>query len=242
MMASNILSRLLPSGTDVPSIYEDTTRHDRPTGAPRDGYHVGPGIDEENLGERFQDRDLEDVLADAAHSRITTESTAFLPQTSARRLAARQQYASRYKPRRARYSPTRSNSLDEDDDVPESLLLEGRRLLGAAAEQAERRHKDSAQTEDLPSPVPGLSTQGANVQWEATRAAQPLHEEGCSEGASQQPAQRIGHYALIVDPKEREMWRWTNVQNLDVFLTDVYAYYRDHGIWSILLSRALNLL
>ena len=38
------------------------------------------------------------------------------------------------------------------------------------------------------------------------------------------------------------MWRWTNVQNLDNFLNDVYNYYIGKGIWSILLARVLNLL
>jgi len=242
MMASNILSRLLPSGTDVPSIYDDTRQRDRRTSTSSAEHAVGSGIDEENLGERFHDRDLENMLADAAHSRMMTESAAFLPQANARRPTTRQQPGSKYKPRWARRSPARDNSLDEDDNVPESLLLEGGRLSGAAAGQVGRRHRPGAPSEDLPPPVPGPSTQDVKTQWESARTVQPLHGDEPGAAAASQQSRRARSNALIADPKEREMWRWTNVQNLDVFLTDVYAYYRDHGIWSILLSRTLNLL
>lgn len=37
------------------------------------------------------------------------------------------------------------------------------------------------------------------------------------------------------------MWRWSNVANLDKFLGEVYAYYRGHGIWSIMLARGIKL-
>jgi autophagy-related protein 9 len=38
------------------------------------------------------------------------------------------------------------------------------------------------------------------------------------------------------------MWRWANVEDLDNFLKDVYTYFLGNGIWSILLTRVLNLL
>jgi autophagy-related protein 9 len=43
-------------------------------------------------------------------------------------------------------------------------------------------------------------------------------------------------------PKDKAMWRWANVENLDNFLKEVYVYYLGNGIWCILLSRTLNLL
>jgi len=48
--------------------------------------------------------------------------------------------------------------------------------------------------------------------------------------------------AIVVDPSERAMWKWSNVEDLDNFLIDVYDYYLGNGIWSIILSRFLNLL
>ena len=47
---------------------------------------------------------------------------------------------------------------------------------------------------------------------------------------------------VIGDPKEKALWRWANVQNLDYFLLDVYDYFVGNGIWSILLNRVLSLL
>ncbi|KAI9023081.1 autophagy protein Apg9-domain-containing protein [Phycomyces nitens] len=41
---------------------------------------------------------------------------------------------------------------------------------------------------------------------------------------------------------DRAIWRWTNVQNLDVFFQRVYDYYQGKGIYCILLGRLLNLL
>ncbi len=46
----------------------------------------------------------------------------------------------------------------------------------------------------------------------------------------------------MMDPKERALWMWANVENLDNFLQDVYDYFLGNGIWSVLLSRLLNLL
>lgn len=45
-----------------------------------------------------------------------------------------------------------------------------------------------------------------------------------------------------LDPCERALWNWVNVYNLDAFLQEVYVYYEGKGIYSIALSRLLNLL
>ncbi|KAK4700840.1 autophagy-related protein 9, partial [Phenoliferia sp. Uapishka_3] len=42
--------------------------------------------------------------------------------------------------------------------------------------------------------------------------------------------------------RERALWRWINVEDLDSFLQEVYLYYVGKGVWAISLSRALNLL
>lgn len=38
------------------------------------------------------------------------------------------------------------------------------------------------------------------------------------------------------------MYRWANVQNLDIFIGEVYNYYLGAGLWCILLDRVLHLL
>ena len=45
-----------------------------------------------------------------------------------------------------------------------------------------------------------------------------------------------------LDEYEKALWNWVNVYNLDAFLQDVYSYYEGNGIYSIALSRGLNLL
>lgn len=45
-----------------------------------------------------------------------------------------------------------------------------------------------------------------------------------------------------LDEYEKALWNWVNVYNLDAFLQEVYAYYEGNGLYSIALSRGLNLL
>lgn len=45
-----------------------------------------------------------------------------------------------------------------------------------------------------------------------------------------------------MNAKERALWRWVNVTDLDGFLQQVYLYYVGKGIWAIGLERTLNLL
>ncbi|ODV58762.1 autophagy protein ATG9, partial [Ascoidea rubescens DSM 1968] len=45
-----------------------------------------------------------------------------------------------------------------------------------------------------------------------------------------------------LDPKERAQWLWANIENLDVFLQDVYIYYLGNGFYSIILSKLIDLL
>ncbi|KAL1408059.1 autophagy protein atg9 [Vanrija albida] len=40
----------------------------------------------------------------------------------------------------------------------------------------------------------------------------------------------------------KALWGWVNVVNLDVFLQEVYGYYKGKGFWAILLARVLNLM
>ncbi|EJD53203.1 APG9-domain-containing protein [Auricularia subglabra TFB-10046 SS5] len=45
-----------------------------------------------------------------------------------------------------------------------------------------------------------------------------------------------------LDARERALWDWVNVYNLDAYLQQVYAYYEGKGIYCIALARLLNLL
>lgn len=44
-----------------------------------------------------------------------------------------------------------------------------------------------------------------------------------------------------LSPKERALWKWANVENLDIFLQDVYNYYLGNGYSCMVLLKVLNL-
>ncbi|KAF2807629.1 autophagy-related protein 9 [Mytilinidion resinicola] len=233
MMASNILSRLLPSASDEHSNYDH--RHRRNPSDPSDIEDgLSMDIDEENLGERFQEQDLDHLLADATSSHITTESTAFLNKE---RRTSGPHAGSRANPGRGPSATRRGAHSDDDDDVPESLLLEG-------ADEPPRQSIPANRRPDpyLPPPVPGLASRQARTQWETAQAQQRLHNDDRHLPRAARGPLPAGAGQLSNDPKERAMWMWVNVQDLDDFLRKVYHYYLGHGIWSILLSRVLALL
>lgn len=202
-MASNLLSRLLPSASDEPF---EVDRRSSSTGE-----HHDMDIDEENLEARFEAQDLENLLADASSSHMTTESTWRQP------------------------GPSQAAPLYDDDDVPESLLLEGGRDVPPPDS---KQHQEP--TGGLPPPVPGPSTRQTRAQWETTRRHQRLHDEDRTA-----PVPRWGvpgrQGQFTVDPQQKALWRWVNVSDLDTFLAEVYAYYTSCGIYSILLRRFLTL-
>lgn len=45
-----------------------------------------------------------------------------------------------------------------------------------------------------------------------------------------------------LSPKERALWKWANVDNLDLFLQDAYNYYLGNGFHCIILQKVLNIL
>lgn len=51
------------------------------------------------------------------------------------------------------------------------------------------------------------------------------------------PGQRF-----IIPPKERALYLWANIINMDEFLTDVYYYYRGNGILNIVVTRIVDLI
>src|SRR5262249_12310065 len=78
----------------------------------------------------------------------------------------------------------------------------------------------------------------------AAQARLRLHREDTvsSAGVSRvQPITRPVPGAVARSKREKTLWKWVNVSNLDMFLKDVYDYYQGCGIWCILLDRFLNL-
>ncbi|PGH30447.1 hypothetical protein GX50_06790 [[Emmonsia] crescens] len=248
-MNSNLISRFLPANsTTSPSIYETIQQHDEDSDSSDIEERAGMALDEENLGGPYQDYELEEALATASDTQSTTQSTPFLQQLPRK---ASQGFLGKPKtPRKSdRHkwtlsSPRPMEDDRDDDDVPASLLVEGDDDgVGAQGLAPPPPHPPpSHNIHDNDERLRGPSTRETRNHWDRARAHQPIHSipPRIVPVPIRTSGQRRG--LAFVDPKEKAMWRWANVENLDNFLADVYDYFLGNGIKSILLSRVLNLL
>ncbi|KAI5806382.1 autophagy protein Apg9-domain-containing protein [Geopyxis carbonaria] len=131
-------------------------------------------------------------------------------------------------------TPPSINPKEDDDnfEVPQSLLFQSE---PAPHDQILNRDKytqneQAHQKKWTPSPV---STSCNNAEWNVSSEHSVLAEPRFRRNQAQ-----LG----LMDPKERALWKWANVENLDNFLHDVYIYFTGKGMYNILLSRILNLL
>lgn len=122
--------------------------------------------------------------------------------------------------------------------MPASLLIEGNE---PSTETPVRTRKSQPPPKRKQTAIPGPSDRETRAQWEAAQAQQRLYED--HEGNHRRPqAARPSLGLLTGNPRERAMWRWINITNLDNFIRDVYDYYTGSGIWCIILTRVLDLL
>ena len=185
-------------------------------------------LDEENIGIGFHDYEP-DALTDATTNKIVSPKVRYSSRQSQRSAAGKVQNRPR-----TPHTAGRANMDDLDDEVPQSLLIEDDQdptLLP-------RTEQDSV----VPPPVTGPSSRATRAKWQATQEQQRLHQESVLPREYSKKNSRRGQPLGMMDPKDRAMWMWANVENLDNFLKEVYDYYIGNGVWCILLSRVLNLL
>ncbi|KAF2746933.1 autophagy-related protein 9 [Sporormia fimetaria CBS 119925] len=226
-MTSNLFSKILPSASD--DHFETAGLLQR--GSRRSSYTDDAAlrdIDEENFDARFEPQDVENLLADEASSYGMPESVA-LPGSRPKANTPPHSLPP------TRPEPNRAATFDEDDDVPESLMLEG-------SIQPPRNDTRTSRPDELPPPVPGPSTRHAQAQWETTRQHQRLYEDGHAPPQPTRWGALSRNMHMSLDPKERALWRWVNVSDMDQFLAEVYHYFDGKGMYSILLQRCLSLL
>lgn len=196
-------------------------------------------IDEENLG--YHDDDLGNVeLFNGEDSRITTESTAFLTGQQNNQAQGGGVGTRRSKPQKGWMAQSpRLLEEDGDDDVPASLLIEDNENPGLSSPSQPRIRDTKTKRQTA---IPGPSNRETRAHWEAAQAQQRLHQdeqEGISaRQATEPPAAKL----LTGSPKDKAMWRWINVVNLDNFMLQVYDYYVGSGIWCMILFKLLDLL
>ncbi|KAI1338078.1 autophagy protein Apg9 [Xylariaceae sp. FL0016] len=225
-MPPRLFSRLVPNSND--RSYYDQLPHDQEDIESR----AGLDLDEENLAHDFHEDDIEHATGldlGLADSRNSTRSPSAATRQSRPRSAPRARH-----PESTWLSP----DDDVDNDVPASLLVEGP-TTGRGDSKSQRSVPHTAQQPATTGP----SNRKIQAQWETAQARQRLHqdEEYTSLPAGRQiglPLKRLGYTGT---PKDKAMFRWANVSNLDVFIRDVYDYYLGAGIWCIFLERVLHL-
>ncbi|TFY79404.1 hypothetical protein EWM64_g4608 [Hericium alpestre] len=132
-------------------------------------------------------------------------------------------------------------SEDSDDEVPRSFMIESPNARQPPPPPQSRTAKGKGRE------VPSVLPPGIGMGVDAPRISVPPrpseinadgYESSRHSPAPSQPAKPMRG----LDAYERALWNWVNVYNLDAFLQEVYYYYEGKGIYSIALSRGLNLL
>ncbi|KAI5854091.1 APG9-domain-containing protein [Durotheca rogersii] len=227
-MPPSLFTRLVPS--DHRSLYDRV--QDDPDGDVE--RRAGLALDEENLAHHFRDDELEHARGlGLGDSRTSTPRSPETVPSGARRGVVR--------PERQGAGPSRwlTPEDDADNDVPASLLVEGP-SAGTSRPSPHRTASRRPRHHTMSSPSSGR----IQAQWETAQAQQRLHQD---EGYGPSPTRNrtgipAGRVSFAASPKDKAMFRWASVSNLDVFIRDVYDYYLGAGIWCILLERFLHLL
>lgn len=229
-MASNIISRFLPAGSD-----EGQSPSRRPR-RPSDDIEASAADDLTIDDPHFEDQDLEDLLAEGLEDDLR------IPKSSNTSDARSRSRSRRTQPQ---VGPTTAKSRglevfeeDDDDDVPESLLLERK-----PARPQRRRSRGSRNVDEGARPLPGAETRRTRLQWEETQARQPLHiGKSPAQRAQHIPSRTLPYKTIDEIRKDQAEWMWANVHNVDKFLDSAYDYYASHGIWSMVLKQAIQFL
>jgi autophagy-related protein 9 len=136
-----------------------------------------------------------------------------------------------------RFTQAQYHDDEDNTDVPQSLLFES----GGTPSRPRRQVFSGEDSVLEPSASitgdPGPSTmknRRLEEQWNAATAQAEYDHRNTRKPVP--PAR------WTVSAKERALWKWANVENLDNFLQDVYIYYVGKGIYNIMLTRLLNIL
>ncbi|KAH6982782.1 autophagy protein Apg9-domain-containing protein [Ilyonectria sp. MPI-CAGE-AT-0026] len=229
-MTSNIFSRIAPPSRGSRSFYEQLRSRDD------DAYGDDhPGLDEENLGQHFNDFDAEGLAV--GDSRMTVDSVAFDTKDNARTTRQAAAHARHFGGQPSKWPAHQDDEVD--NDVPESLLVEATEAenLLPAPPRRSGRHPDPA-----PQASAGPSSARARAQWDAATTQQRLHQEDPFSATSGPQPRPVVRGIVSGGPREKALWRWVNTSNLDSFMRDVYDYYEGGGLWCILCANALWLL
>ncbi|KAF7311447.1 hypothetical protein MKEN_01047000 [Mycena kentingensis (nom. inval.)] len=134
---------------------------------------------------------------------------------------------------------------DDDDEAPPTSFMVETPSLKSSRSKGKAKAKPPAPT---PSSPQSRSRPLYSIAGKTLPSVLPLHTPPLPSESDPQPESRSAStnpdrpYMRGLDAYERALWNWVNVYNLDAFLQEVYFYYEGKGIYSIALSRGLNLL
>ena len=217
-MSSRILSQIFDRNNNA-SIYETLREHDEAAASYSDLDDL-----EERAGMRpaTVQEDTEASYMDDDESTFQLQQRPPNAESSMLEPSARQHryFPALTGPRDARFSASRRYNDDDDgSEVPQSLLFEPSKRATS--------FDGGESTPGLGNGNPGPSTTARRrEQWDAATVL--ADKSGGMAGAGPgklPPPQRLGS----IQPKERAMWKWANVENLDNFLHDVGLPYVDGG-------------
>lgn len=222
-MASKVLSRFLPGAESV----FDSRKHDDFETQRMLEAAGGSDHGQEDFHDFDDEQELDDMLVEAPRrSRGRGGDKGRHHQASMSPKIPLQQGAID-----ASSSPPQSLPFGNDvDDVPASLMMEDRKPDDRSPDiLAQEQHKQPA-------------TSRAKQQWAQPQQLHSPFQDRPRPSAAAYTTNAQSTRRTRVDRREQALWRWTNVENVDGFLLEVYQYYTDHGIWSILLARLVHIL
>ena len=148
-----------------------------------------------------------------------------------------------------------------DDEVPPSFLIEAtsHQVASQSAENPQKQDHGRGQalysTEGRKLPPTSLKSVSKPISKSKSPASrlstsprpsdlveEQIPEEFSYSSPPQDSPYRNHKPMRGLDDYEKALWNWINVYNLDAFLQEAYYYYDGKGIYSIALSRGLNLL
>ena len=217
-MTSRVLSRFLPVADGDVSVFEAMRQepyrqHD--VEAQRASPSDDPFLDYDEDPDRLLFEGANDDVSHTAHlspeARASSQSSPTLDRIRPKWLDDR-----------------RNRRIEEDEDVPESLLLDSQPKIPSS------RHSSRPAERGAESRV--------QAQWRAAQEQHGIHSIRQARQGLENLQNDAATIATQPDPTVEAVWLYTNAHNLDAFLLEVYQYYVEHGVWSILLSRAIGLL
>ncbi|KAJ7074154.1 APG9-domain-containing protein [Mycena amicta] len=128
--------------------------------------------------------------------------------------------------------------VEDNDEVPPSSFM-----VEATSSNKPSRSKGKAKAKPSASTAEGRSRPLYSIAGKTLPSVLPLHTPPPdSTPTSTTNNDRPYKQMRGLDAYEHALWNWVNVYNLDAFLQEAYFYYEGKGIYSIALSRGLNLL